>query len=447
MREKKMGKKTTGVGEKSGTDDKAAAKGSAEEGLLLDLPKKKCFMIMAVIYFLWFLDYATRFVISPMFPALKADLGLSDSQLGLLTTIVLASITVLALPVSVLIDRWRRGRLISIMAVVWSGASVFSGTSANFSHILISRGFLGAGESAFASGGMAMISAMFKKERRATITGIWNTAIPLGIAVGMALGGWVTLHWGWRKAFMLVGIPGIILGVMAWFFPDYKNEKRPSAGSANKDVIATLRELLKNKTLVILYTSVALYMMYNQAINYWGATYMVRYFKLDLAQAGILGGSQALLSFVASPLGGIFADKISRKNPANKIRLCFFSIFACMLFYVLGGGVLFCIPLLFVGSFFSMFFIAAQMTSTQEIVPAHQRATSYGLYVVTQYLLGGLWGPLLTGVLSDMKDLGFALGVMTVVGLIGCFGYLVAAHFFNNDYRMAREKEKACSMA
>ncbi|MFA5079503.1 MAG: MFS transporter, partial [Dehalococcoidia bacterium] len=122
--------------------DKQENNNNQEEKLLLPLPKWKMWYVMVVLYVLYFLDFATRAVVSPMFPILKKDLGLSDAQLGWLSTIVLAMVGLLSIPLSYFIDRWRRGRMLSLMSIVWSIASFFSGLSANFTQLLVPRGIL-----------------------------------------------------------------------------------------------------------------------------------------------------------------------------------------------------------------------------------------------------------------------------------------------------------------
>ncbi len=427
----------------TGNDTSALSRTGDNEPLLLDVSPAKGFSIMLVLYLLWFLDFATRYTISPMFPLIKNDLGLSDTQLGLLSSIVLIAITLLSIPASLLIDRWRRGRLIAIMALIWSVASILSGMSANFYQLLFSRALLGVGEAAFASGGMAMISAIYRKSKRATITGIWNTAIPLGLGAGMAGGGLLAMHFGWRMSFVIAGIPGIILGIAAWFFPDYENTVK-NVGGTGESILATLAELLKKKSLVMLYTSVAVFMCFSQAVSFWGATLLVRMFDFDIAQAGFFMGSQSILALVSAPLGGMIADRISRSNPSNKVRFCFASTLLTILFYSTGIMTK-SVACLYISAFFSMFFLAAQMAATQEIVPAHQRATSYGVYVMAQYLLGGLWGPLLLGYISDTVSLEFAFVTVMSIGLIGCAGYLGASVFFNKDVADAREKDREYS--
>jgi MFS family permease len=413
------------------------------DGRLLKLSKGKVWYIMIILYFLWFLDYATRMVISPMYPVLQKEFGLTDSQLGLLTTIVLAMIALFSVPVSYFVDRWRRGKLISLMAIIWSISTFFSGLSNNFTQLLITRGILGVGESSYASGGMAMISAIIKKPHRATVTGLWNTAIPFGLAFGLLIGGWVTVNVGWRQAFMVVAIPGIVLGILAWFIPDYKNKSRNNEiGSApGKTFWVTFKDLLKNKTLISLYTSFGILNLFLMSMIYWQVTYFVRYMGMSVGMAGTMNAAMAILALIGGPLGGVISDRIALKNPAYKMVLCYIVAALSVIFYATG---VFTnqIPFFFAGAFFSFMLMAPQMTATQEIVPSYERGSSYGIYVISQYVLGGLWGPWLTGVFSDVLNLQTACLIMSAIAFIGSLGYLLAAKFFNHDIKAAKEKDR-----
>ncbi|MDD5398362.1 MAG: MFS transporter, partial [Dehalococcoidia bacterium] len=265
--------------------DKQENNNNQEEKLLLPLPKWKFWYVMVILYALYFLDFATRAVVSPMFPVLKAELGLSDTQLGWLSTIVLAMVGLLSIPLSYFIDRWRRGRMLSLMSIIWSIASFFSGLSVNFTQLLVTRGILGVGEASFNSGGQALIMAMVKKARRATVTGIWTTATSLGMAFGMVIGGWVAVNMGWRMAFMVVAIPGIIFGILAWFMPDYKNRPKDPNGAASSSSMSfgsTMKAILTNKTAVMLFISFGLLYYFLNTIVYWLPTYFNRYMGMDV---------------------------------------------------------------------------------------------------------------------------------------------------------------------
>ncbi len=421
----------------SNTDEK--------NGLLLKLPKWKIWYVMVVIYLLFFMDMACRTVISPMFPMLQKDLGLTDSQLGFLTSLLLVTVTLLALPISYFIDRWRRGKLISLLAITWSLSSIFSGLSTNFLQLATFRGILGVGESAFASGGMAMIFATIKKNLRATITGIWSTAMIVGSAFGFIVGGWLAVSIGWRTAFVAMAIPGLILAIFAWFMPDYKNRSAISneiSDHQGPSFIGTIKMLLKNRTLLLINIAFGLFWMFNQALTYWLPTYLNRYLNVDVAMAGTLTGLMILCALVGTPLGGILTDRIAKKNPSNKMLLCF-TCTTLSLISFLAGLLLQISAFFYIGIFFTALFTSAQMTSVQELVPADQRSSSYGLFLLAEYLLGGFWGPGLTGIFSDKWGLSAALLIILGISCIAVPIYLVAARYFNRDYQAAQDKDIA----
>jgi MFS family permease len=427
---------------KSGQSDPAAQPDSGEEKLLLPLPKWKFWYTMIVLYLLYFLDFATRAVISPMFPILKKEFDLSDSQLGWLSTIVLAVVCVLAVPLSYFIDKWSRRKMISLMSIVWSAGSFFSGLSANFTQLLVTRGILGVGEASFTSAGQAMIMATVKKARRATVTGIWTTASSLGMACGMLIGGFVATKYGWHAAFMAVAIPGVILGILGWFIPDFKNKLKAEGAEVVKGLSfgGILKDLVKNKTLVSLCISFGLAYFFSNTIVYWLPTYFIRYAGMDVARAGAMTAGIMVTALIAAPLGGFLGDRISKKDPRNKILLCVLSVVAAMVVFV--AAVLLNIWWLFFGvTFFLFLFIPVQQIVCQEIVPFYQRATAYGVYVFCMFFLGGLWGPAVTGMISDASNLQVAFWINGAVLLIALFGYLFMYRSYRGDYAQARKLE------
>ncbi len=426
--------------------DKQENNYNEEEKVLLPLPKWKIWYVMVVLYVLYFLDFATRAVVSPMFPILKKDLGLSDAQLGWLSTIVLAMVGLLSIPLSYFIDRWRRGKMLSLMSIVWSIASFFSGLSANFTQLLVTRGVLGVGEASFNSGGQSLIMAIFKKARRATITGIWTTATSLGMAFGMIIGGWVAVNMGWRTAFMVVAIPGILFGILAWFMPDYKNRPKEQNGAAASAMSfgGTMKAILTNKSAVTLFISFGLLYYFLNTIVYWLPTYFTRYMGMDVAQAGSMTAVVMVSALLASPLGGWLGDLMSKKNPANKMLLSWICV--CLSIITYACAILFnAWPLFFVVTFFSYMYIPAQHTASQEIVPFYLRASTYGVYIFCMFFLGGLWGPAITGIVSDASNLQTGFWVNGAVALVGSVGYFLTYKFFNKDYAAARKLEEGAT--
>ncbi len=416
---------------------------SDNDNLILKLSKWKIWYMMVVLYVLYLLDFATRSVISPMFPLLKAELGLTDTQLGWLGTAVLAAIGLLAIPLSYILDRWKRGKMISLMAIVWSIGSFTSGLATNFGQLIASRAVLGVGEASFASGGQSLVMASIKKSRRATVTGAWMTATAVGTAVGMLVGGAVAIKFGWRNAFMAVAIPGILFGILAWFMADYKNPPRnATADGKSLSFGSIMKDIIKNKTVVYLCVAYGISNLFAMSIIYWLPTYFNRYMGMDVAMAGTLTAAIMLTSLIASPVGGLIGDRISRNKPRNKaLFICICVIisitgFACAVAFKIW-------PLFGIVTFCTYAFMPVQQTAIQEVVPYYQRATAYGLYVFSALFLGGLWGPVMTGAISDVSNLDTAMWVNGAILLVALIAFLIMYKTFDADYYNARKLEQA----
>jgi MFS family permease len=130
--------------------------------------------------------------------------------------------TLFVFPISILVDRWSRKKSIAIMGILWGLSSAACALTRNFAQMITVRSLVGIGESAFTAGGHAMIAAYFPEERRSTMNGLFNAAVPLGTALGMMLGGIIAESLGWRYAFGIMAIPGIIVSILFFWVKDYK---------------------------------------------------------------------------------------------------------------------------------------------------------------------------------------------------------------------------------
>lgn len=414
-----------------------------EDDVILKLPTWKIWYSMSILYLLYFFDYAARLVISPLFPYLKKDLGLTDPQLGMLSSVVLAGVCILSMPMAAFIDRWQRSKTLSIVAVVWSIASVGTGLSTTFSQILTSRAAVGIGEAGFSSGGAALISAMFTRTKRAMMIGIWNTSMTAGAAFGLMTGGIIATKYGWQMAFYAVGIPGIILGIMAWFMPDYKNVSREKDAAA-LSFWGAFKGVLTIKSLVCLFFACGLGAVLLQTQLYWTSSFFVRFMGMTPKEAGTINGYMMFVGFISYPLSGYLADRWAAKDLRGRLKFCaIMQVFACVT--CAAGVMVKSIPLLALAFFFTGCIPSAQVAFTQEIVPMYNRATAYGGYVLTLYVLGGLWGPMLTGFVSAASNLQMGFIVAASISLLSVIFYLVGTRYVVADFNAARAKEKEMS--
>lgn len=411
-----------------------------EDDVLLKLPAWKIWYSMSILYLLYFFDYAARLVISPLFPYLKKDLGLTDPQLGMLSSVVLAGVCILSMPMAAFIDRWQRSKTLSIVSVVWSIASVTTGLSHTFTQIFASRAAVGIGEAGFSSGGAALISAMFTRTKRAMMIGIWNTSMTAGAAFGLMCGGIIATNYGWQMAFYAVGVPGIILGIMAWFMPDYKNIPREKDAAA-LSFWGAFKGVLTIKSLVCLFVACGLGAVLLQTQLYWTSSFFVRFLGMTPKEAGTINGYMMLCGFLSYPLSGYLADRWAAKDLRGRLKFCaIMQVLACG---TCAAGVLVkSVPLMALALFFTFCIPSAQVAFTQEIVPMWNRATAYGGYVLTLYVLGGLWGPMLTGYISAASNLQMGFLVAAGISFVSVFFYIAGTKYVVSDFNAARAKEK-----
>jgi len=178
--------------------------------------------VFILLFLLYMFDYIDRMVVTSMFTSIERDWGITHTQSGLLVSAVYWAIVILSFPVSLLIDRWSRTKTIGVMAIIWSLATALCALTGNFVQLFMARLLIGIGEAGYAPGGSAMISGLYPLDRRAKMMGIWNASIPLGSAIGVLLGGVIAESLGWKHAFGLVALPGLIVAVLFLFVKDYK---------------------------------------------------------------------------------------------------------------------------------------------------------------------------------------------------------------------------------
>lgn len=409
----------------------------------MKIPLWKAAGSMTILYLLFLLDHGAKVIISPMFPLIKQDLGVTDAQLGLLSSILMVAIALAVFPISYLADRWRRSKLISLMAIIWSIGSILSGLSHSVVQLFASRTILGVGEASFAPTGIALISMWFKKSVRATLIGIWNTAMPLGMAAGMILGGILSAKYGWRTTLIIVGIPGIVLGIMAWFMPEKESIKKITNKQEKKSELtpmATVKSLLKNPSLVALCLAFGISNLAPQGYIYWLPSFFNRYMGMDIAAAGKITGALMLTLIIGFPVGGFLADKWSKKTIRAKMYLAFVATICHAILFSLGFYYK-SIPLIGMAMFMFSIYPTAVHTMTQELVPSFNRSVSYGMLVIGIYIFGTC-GPTIVGFLSKNYNLQLGMMWLNVCSLVAAFIFLIGSRTYARDYNKAREIEK-----
>jgi predicted MFS family arabinose efflux permease len=405
--------------------------------------------VFLLLWLLYFFDYVDRMVVVSLFPFLRADWGLTDAQCGALVSAVYWAIILFSFPASIVIDRWSRRKTIGIMAVLWSLATVACAVTRNFGQLFAARTAIGIGEAGYAPGGTAMISALYPEKRRAFMVGIWNASIPIGMAAGILIGGYIASRWGWRHAFGIVALPGLIIALLFFFVKDYRtvglekrverNEAEQIPGLTTKKMtkMDIVRSFLRTPSLLLTYFGFAGMMFTSISMASFLPTYFHRVQGLPMGKASLLASGIMLTSIIGSPLGGWISDWwMTKRIQARLLVPCISALLTAALFlgglhFFSGGFVQYGILLL--AGMASIAWASSAIAVTQDVVHPGLRAVSYALCVITQNVLGSSLGPIVTGAFSDRFGILTALKIASCTALISAVLFYLGSRFYKRD--------------
>ncbi len=402
--------------------------------------------IFLLLFLLYMFDYIDRMVITSLFPFLKADWNLTDTQCGMLVSAVYWSIVLFTFPISILVDRWSRRKTIGMMAILWSIATGMGAFSKSFKHLFIARTFIGVGEAGYAPGGSAMMSALYPQEKRSLMMGLWNASIPLGSAIGVAVGGIIAAHWGWRSAMGIVAIPGLIIAILFFFIKDYKTiglEKSDSKQDITTErkkvrmsVSDMLKEFLSKPSLIFTYFGMAGVVFTTTSLLTWLPTYFHRVQGMEEGPAGLKSSAVMLFAIIGAPLGGYITDRWRKKRINARLLLptitsLLSAILMFLAFSVFNGQIQY--PLLLSVGVSITAFIAATAAVTQDVVHAGLRAVSYAIAVVVQNLIGASLGPIVMGAISDATNIQTAFTFLPIALLIASALFFAGSFYYEKD--------------
>lgn len=398
------------------------------------------YYLFTLLFLLYLFNYIDRVVVTSLFPFIQKDWGLTDTQCGMLVSVVYWSIVLCTFPVSIFVDRWSRKKMIGLMALLWSLATAACAFTKTFPQLLVARTGIGIGEAGFAPGGTAMLSGLFPQERRSRMIGFWNAAIPLGSAIGIAIGGIVAEYWGWQSAFGLVAVPGALVAILFFFIKDYKtvelvktvgngvNVKTPVKMS-KMDIF---RDFIHAPSLMLTNIGFAGVIFTTTSIITWLPTYYHRVENIPMSQAGVKTGAIMILAIIGGPVGGWLADVWFKRQASSRLLLPAIStaLTAIVLFVALTffqGKAQY--PVLLLMGVLIVAFAPSAISVTQEVIHPGLRAISYAVCVIVQNLFGAAMAPIVLGAISDAYGIKAAISILPFF-LIGSAVLFYAGSFF-----------------
>ncbi len=262
---------------------------------------------------------ADRLVFSILLEDIKAEFALSDTQLGLLGGLAFTATYVLAgFPAARLADRSIRRSIVAAAIAFWSTMTALCGAATGFWTLFLARIGVGVGEGCSGPSSQSLIADYFSREELARAMGVLTLGATLGTVAGLMAGGLLADAFGWRWAFVLMGLPGLLVGLLVWKTvpePPRGRYARPGAALAQRPLGATLASLAGNRVFVGLMLGFAVQILIGYAMAFWMAPIMLRRFEVPLRDVALLLGLAFLAGGVPGPLaGGVLTDRLVRRD-------------------------------------------------------------------------------------------------------------------------------------
>jgi predicted MFS family arabinose efflux permease len=373
-----------------------------------------------LLLLIYVLNYVDRIIISVLGEPIKAELGLSDTEIGILSGIGFSLLySLVSFPLARMSDRGSRTRLITVCLVIWSVFTMASGWARNAVQLFTFRLGVGVGEAGYAPAAHSLLSDYYPPHRRAFALGIFQIGAPVGIMIGSFGGGWLASEIGWRMTFVAAGLPGLFLALLAAFTmiepKRGAHEKTDVAAEPTppvRDLVAALR---KRRSVIYMMAGLTITTIASLGLTQFLVPFFIRVHTYSLAEASVMLGIVAgLAGAIGALAGGYFGDRLGSRDPRNYGRIAIAGTLMAFPLYL--GGLLQSSPLLGICLMFfgpAGFFLGAPVTYVvvQNLMPPRMRATMAALLLTMMALLGGL-GPVATGWLIDtFAHLNFAQSV------------------------------------
>jgi MFS family permease len=401
-------------------------------------------VVFALSFGLLLSDYMSRLVLTAVFPLLKTEWALSDARLGLLSGVVAFMVGLLTFPLSLLADRWGRVRSLTVMAAAWSLATLACAFAKNYEQMLIARLCVGVGEAAYGSVGVAVVISMFPVRLRATITAAFMAGGMFGSVLGVAGGGILATHFGWRGSFAGMAIFGLALtGLYALIVrePHRSASSTQQAGAQLSSFRSALGSLFATRSVISAYVGSGLQLFVAASLASWMPSYLNRYYDMAPDRASVYAAGFLLCSGTGMVVCGYLSDRLGRHSPERKLSLAIAASLLCFVllsaaFYQPSGT-------LQLALLAAAMFIAAGTAGPAGAMVANLthpaiHGAAFATLTLANNLLGLAPGPYLTGVLADEAGLLAALRIVPFLGLGATVAFMVGKRFYERDIERVR---------
>jgi MFS family permease len=373
------------------------------------IPQSTRRLTLALLFGAALFNYGDRYMLAILIPDIKADLDLSDTQIGFLTGLAFTLFyATLGIPIARLADVHSRRTIISVSLVVWSAMTAICGLAQNFAQLTLARILVGVGEAGCTPPSHSIVSDTFPRAERAKALATYALGSPAGLLLGFLIGGWLTSEFGWRIALLAFGLPGLLFAAVIFF-----NLKEPARGHSDGIEIdddrppfwTVFRLLLGRRSFRHCVLGVSIHgIVYIGVVN-WLPSFFVRTHGLGIAEVGVwLAFSLGLSQLTGIYLGGVIGDRYGAKDPRWYMWIAGFAILA--------GGPFFALVFLWPTPYVAFaalaipFFLGVLQagptyTVIQTVAGPRMRSMASAINILIINMIGGGLGPLVIGSLSD----------------------------------------------
>jgi predicted MFS family arabinose efflux permease len=386
-------------------------------------------IVLAMLLLVYTFNFLDRQILGILVQPIKAELGLTDTQMGLLGGPAFALLySTLAIPLALIADRTSRSWVITVSLTVWSLFTALCGVATSFWQLFAFRVGVGVGEAGGVAPSYALIADYFPPERRARALGIYSMGIPIGLAGGTLIGAFIAAYVDWRAAFIAVGIAGVVIApIFRWVV---KEPKRAAPVAGRAPVSAVFAILARKPSFWLMAFAASMSSLAGYGLAFWVPSLLIRSYHFDLQTTALYFSSLLLVGGATGVyLGGALADRMGGADRGAYAKLPAIAWLITAPLFVAG----FLSPSPVIAWFFflipnalNILWLGPITTAVQHLVPPHMRATASASFLLINNLIGLGVGSVAIGMLSDGLTARFGTEALRYSAVIVACFYLIA---------------------
>jgi predicted MFS family arabinose efflux permease len=363
---------------------------------------------LLVLFAINLMNFFDRQIIGGVGEGIRREWALSDTALGLLGTVFTLLYAVVGLPLGRLSDRKQRRLILAGGVFLWSLLTAISGLARSFAQLIVARLGVGVGEATCSPASTSLIGDIVPAGARARAVAIWMLGLPLGLGLANGAGGWILQNWGWRKAFYVAALPGLLCAAAALAIREPKRGTKEAHAVGDRVRAGSPYLLvLSIPTMWWVIASGALHNFNMYALGAFVAPFLVRFHHMTFVNAGwIAAGVYGFSGVLGLTGGGWLADRLYTRRVDGRLIVGTIAIVICTPLMYLGlgraaGDVAGFSILMGLGVGVMFAYYSTVYATIHDVVEPSLRGTAMALYFFAMYVLGASMGPVGTGLVSD----------------------------------------------